>query len=71
MRGPFLFYHCDKKDVVLLVDEKLKPYVRLVMQRFSCSQQVAEAILKSSKENGEFEGIKNMCIVAPTERSVS
>lgn len=41
------------------------------MQRFSCNERVAEAIVKSSKENGELEGIKNMCTVAPTERSVS
>lgn len=54
-----------------MVDKELKPYVRLVMQRFSCNEKVAEAILKSSKENGEFDGIKNMCLQAPTERSVS
>lgn len=60
-----------KKDVVLLVDKELKPYVRLVMQRFSCNEKVAESILMCSKENGELEGIKNMCLQAPSERSVS
>lgn len=53
------------------MDKELSPYIRCVMNYFSCNKKMAETIIKSSKENGEFEKITNMCMIAPTERGVS
>lgn len=49
--------------------ETVDPMTRCVMSYFSCDKKMAEIIIKSSKENGEFERIKNMCTMAPSERS--
>lgn len=52
------------------MDDKLKPYLRTVMNYFHCNEHMAEIIIKSSQENGELDRIKNMCTLAPSERSV-
>lgn len=52
------------------MDQEFSPYIRCVMNYFSCNKKMAETILRSSKQNGEFEKIKNMCLMSPTERNV-
>ncbi len=53
-----------------MVDKNLSPYIRCIMNYFSCNQKMAETIIEASKENGEFESIKNMCLLNQNERSV-
>lgn len=39
--------------------------LRCVMDYFHCNEEMARIIIKSSKENGEFSTIKNMCMMRP------
>lgn len=49
-------------------EKSISPYLNFVMRYFSCNEQMAEKILKSSIKNGEFDNIKNMVTRAQTER---
>lgn len=51
-----------------MVDKEVSPYITFVMRYFSCNEQMAEKIIKSSMKNGEFDNIKNMVTRTPTER---
>lgn len=51
-----------------MIEKELEPYMKYIMNHFSCNEKIAETILKSSEKNGELEKIKRICTSSEKER---